>query len=483
MCNHQRYHFGKPVVNRLLAVGLFALLSGCMVGPDYQRRDINIVENWHADLAHIPVQETTLADEAWIDIFRDDELRNVLQQALAQNRELLIAIERIEEARAVHRINRASLFPAFDLALSGERERDSALTEAAPDIEDELFFGTSARWELDLWGKNRRSNRAAWANYLASEYGAQAVRLSLIAQTSRVYFQLEGINARLKISYDTLAARDKALVIAEKRFHGGLTSKLEVKQSEVEVANARASIPKIEQAKLAVENELAVIMGLQPQHLELSSELEEQYVPSMVTSGLPSSLLERRPDIMQAEQLLISASERIGVAKAGLFPNIAITGDLGIQSADFDDLLDSDGKYWIFEVDIAMPLFHAGARRAELSAAESRFNQARLAYEQRVLESLREVSDALNQFHKSGETLAAELYLEDASSEYYELANKRYRNGVLAYIDVLDAQRQLLNAQLAVSVARQAQLIALVDLYKALGGGWDPAAQEFSSTH
>lgn len=463
-------------MKRLSLLVLSTVLSACMVGPNYEREQIPFNKDWHADLANKSIAEPSLADKAWIDIFKDERLRSVLYQALAQNRELLIAIERIEEVRSLHRINRAALFPSLDAGLTGERERSSALTESMPSIDNEFFLGATTSWELDLWGKNRRANNAAWSRYLASEYGAQAVRLSLIAQTSRVYFQLEGVVARLKISRDTLMAREQALVIAEKRFKGGLTSKLEVKQAEVELATARAIIPKSEQARLAAENELAVIMGLQPQHLELDSDLSEQYVPVNVTAGLPSKLLERRPDIMQAEYGLIAASEEIGVAKAGLFPSIALTGDLGIQSADFSDLLDGDGKYWIAEIDIAMPLFNAGARRAQLAAAESRFNQARLGYEQVVLESLREVSDSLNQFFKSGESLEAELYLQRASQEYLNLASKRYRNGVLAYIDVLDAQRQLFDAQLAVSVAREEQLVALVNLYKALGGGWDPTS-------
>jgi multidrug efflux system outer membrane protein len=465
-------------VKRWLTGCAALLLSGCMLGPDYQRPEIPIPEDWHSDLDYKSIAEPSLAELAWIDIFRDEQLRNVIQQALAQNKGLLIAVERIEQARALHRIQRGAQFPTLDLDLNSSRERDSALTETDPTITDEFFFGPAASWELDLWGKNRRATRAAWAQYLASAYGAQAVRLALIAEVTQAYFALEGINSRLAVNYHTLDARKQGATIARKRFSGGLTSRLEVKQAEVELASTAASIPKVEQSKLVAENNLALLMGLPPQHLELASELEDQYVPSEVTAGLPSSLLRRRPDIMQAEQALIAASEGIGVAKARLFPSIALTGSLGYQTEVFGDLLDSDGKYWIVELDVLMPLFNAGARRAELSAAESQFNQARLAYEQAVLEALREASNALNNFHKSGETLRAELALEAASQDYLNLAQKRYRNGVLAYIDVLDAQRLLFDAQIAVSVAREAQLSALVNLYKALGGGWDPAAVE-----
>jgi multidrug efflux system outer membrane protein len=461
-------------VKYLLASTLCLALSACLVGPDYERPEVPIADDWHVDLDYKSDDPASLADQAWIDLFRDEQLRSVIQQTLAGNKQLLIAIERIEEVRALYRIDRAALYPTVDLELNSEREEESKLTEDNAQTVDEIFFGPTVNWELDLWGKNRRSSRAAYARYLSSEYGAQAVRLSLIAETCRAYFELAGINARLDINYGTVDSRDHSLVIAQKRFKGGLTSKLEVKQAEVELASSRASVPKVEQSQLVAENQLAVLMGLPPQHFTMSSTLEGQYIPEKVTAGIPSTLLQRRPDIMQAERELIAASEAIGVATARLFPNITLTGGVGYKSADFSDLLDSDGEFWIVRLDIAMPLFNAGARRAQLSAAESRFNQARLAYEQVVIESLREVSDALNKFYKSGEALQAELALQLATTEYLDLATKRYRNGVLAYLDVLDAQRQLFDAQIAVSVARQAQLFALVDLYKALGGGWDP---------
>jgi outer membrane protein, multidrug efflux system len=463
-------------MKRALTLALALLASGCMMGPDYQRPEVPLAEEWHTDLKYQTIAEPSLAEQDWVDIFQDEQLRSMLQQALAHNKNLLIAIERIEEARALYRIDRAPLYPQLDLELSGERERESGLTNTDPGLDNEFFFGPAVSWELDLWGKNRRASRAAYAQYLASEYGAQAVRLTLIADLCRAYFELEGVNARLQVNYNTLDAREQSLGIAEKRFRGGLTSSLEVKQAEVEVASTRASLPRVEQSKLAVENELAVLMGLPPQHVELQGTLEDQYIPATVTAGLPSTLLERRPDIMQAEQQLISASESIGVAKARLFPNIALTGKFGAETAEFSDLLDSDGKYWILEIDVLMPLFNAGARRAQLTAAESRFNQSRLAYEQTVLEALRETSDALNQFHKAGEALQAQLALEKATTEYLALATKRYRNGVLAYIDVLDAQRQLFDAQISVNNAREQQLFALVALYKALGGGWNPDA-------
>lgn len=459
-----------------LCICLCTYLSACVVGPDYERPVTELPEFWHVDLDYKSNDPNSLADQAWLDIFRDPQLRELINIALSNNREMLLALERIEEARSLYTVNRAPLFPTIDVELTGEREDESALTTDDPELSDELFLGPTIGWELDLWGKNRRTARAAYARYRSEEYGAQAVRLQLMADVSAAYFSLAGVVARLATNYDTLTSRERSLIIAEKRFKGGLTSKLEVKQAEVELAASRAFIPRAEQEQLALENLLAILLGEVPKHFTLESKLEEQYVPTAVTAGLSADLLERRPDIMQAEQQLIASSEAVGIATARLLPNITLTGGLGFQTEEFDDFFDDEGEYWIAQLDIAMPLFNAGARRAQLSAAQARFNQTRLRYEQVVLQALREVSDSLNQFYKSGELLQAQLSLESAAAEYLSLATKRYRNGVLAYLQVLDAQRQLFDAQIAVSIAREAQLRALVGLYKALGGGWEPAS-------
>ncbi len=463
-------------MSRLWLLILIAGLSACMVGPDYERPPTPAVERWHSDTDYQGKEGTALYDLAWFDIFQDEELQELILLALEQNQDLLIAVERIEESRAGSRIARSALFPVVGVSLTGEREEESALTNTNPITADEFFVGPVAAWEVDLWGGNRRGSNAAFARYLSAEYGAQAVRLSLIADVSQAYFELQGTESILEIAQDTLADRRQALSIAEKRFHGGLTSKLEVIQSEVDVAATRADIPKVEQNKLALENRLSLLLGMPPGHQQLERRLRDQYVPASVAAGLTSTLMERRPDVMQAEQRLIAASENVGVATSRLFPNVRLTGGLGYQTEDFNDLLNSDGEFWIADFAVTMPLFNAGALRAEVSAAESRFNQARLGYEKIVLEAFRDVSDSLNQFYKAGETLEAQLDLQSASMEYLDLATKRYRNGVLAYIDVLDARRSLFDAQLSVSRARQAQLLALVGLYKALGGGWDPEA-------
>ncbi|MBO6657953.1 MAG: efflux transporter outer membrane subunit [Pseudomonadales bacterium] len=452
------------------------LLSGCMLGPNYERPETPGIDSWHIDTAYQETGSASVRDLDWSEIFNDEQLKTAIAAALENNRDMLLAIERIQEARATARIARSGIFPTFDLDLHGEREAESGLTNDPAETADQFTFAAAMAWEMDIWGKQRRTNSAAFAEYLAAEYGAQAVRLSLIADVALAYFELQGLESRLDINKRTLIARERALEIAEKRHKGGLTSKLEVIQSDVEVAATRSQIPQVEQSKLVVENQLSLLMGLPPTHLAMARDLEDHFIPESVTAGLASDLLERRPDIMQTEQNLIAASERVGAAKAALFPSFQLTGSLGYETEDFDGLLDSDGNAWILELDVVQPLFYSGARRAQLSAAESRFNQARLAYQKTVLEAFQETSNALNQFHKSTETLNALSDLERSSAEYLRLAEKRYRNGVLAYIDVLDARRQLFDAQISVSQARQEQLFALVNLYKAVGGGWNPKA-------
>lgn len=445
-----------------------------MVGPDYERPEVASVDYWHLDTSYQASGSASVGDLVWSNVFKDEQLQRAITEALGNNKDMLIAIERIEQARAASRVARSTLFPSFDLEFHGEREDESGLTNNPPELVDEFTLAPALAWEIDIWGGNRRARNAAFAEYLAAKYGAQAVRLTLIADVALAYFELQGIESRLEVNHQTLKARQHALDIAWKRHKGGLTSKLEVIQSEVELADTRSQIPQVEQRKLVVENRLSLLMGLPPTHLELKRDLEDHAVPQSVTAGLSTDLLNRRPDIMQAEQNLISASERVGVAKAKLLPSFQLTGSLGYETEEFDDLLDSDGKTWILEIDVITPLFNAGARRAELSAAESRFNQARLTYQKAVLESLKEVSDSLNQFHKATEALTALLDLKASTEEYLRLAELRYRNGVLAYIDVLDARRQLFDAQISVTGARENQFFALVNLYKAVGGGWDP---------
>ena len=474
---------------KLFAVTLLPLcfLSACMLGPDYEKPATAMPENWYQGAGkQFPQfadhEAVLLSDLNWWDLFQDKTLQQLIEQALENNHDLNVAVLNIEKARANYRIARSGLFPTAVLRQETEREGLSLIEDGSDDITVDQHLAVDLAWELDLWGANRRAGNAAFADYLATEYGWRGVRLSLISEVAATYFSLLAADAKLKINQDTLQARERAYVIAEKRFKGGLTSKLEVQQAKVELETTRAAVPDAEQARLTFENSLSILLGVNPREIILEAGLEQQQIPETIKPGLPSELLQRRPDIMRAEKQLHIASEKVGIAKAAFFPSLKLTSSVGYETVEFGDLLDSDGQKWLFESNLLTPIFNAGSLRAQYSVAQIELQQAKLAYEKTVLQSMREVSEALHQFYKTKDVLQAHMTLEVASREYYILAVKRYRMGIHAYLDVLDAQRKLLDAQLKVSGSREKQLQSLVALYKSLGGGWDEADERIANT-
>jgi len=462
---------------RIFLLWVFCLLSSCMVGPDYEKPKIPLPNSWYQGndkSIEFPDDQTELfAELQWWDIFQDETLNKLINAALKNNRDLKKALLNIEKARATHQIEGSILYPSVDLRQEIEREGLSTLEDGTDDIAVDQHLAFDLAWEVDLWGANRRKSDAAFADYLGSGYGWRSVRLTLISDVASTYFELLGAKEQLLINITTLAARKRSFEIAEKRFKGGLTSKLEVQQAKVELASAKVSVPGSEWNLLSIENRLSILLDVNPREYNLTAQLEQQHIPEIIKPGLPSNLLQRRPDIMRTEQALRIATEQVGIAKAAFFPSLKLTSSVGFETVEFEDLLDSDGKKWIIESNLLFPIFHAGRLNAQFSVAEIELKKAKLAYEQSVLQSMREVSDALKHFYKSKEILQAHLELVEASNEYYVLAMKRYRIGILAYLDVLDAQRKLLDAQLKVSSSRESQLQSMVSLYKALGGGWE----------
>ena len=469
-------------VTKASALCLPLLFSACALGPDYERPEYQFNDYWYGDYGQESLDQDSLSRVRWWDLFDDPQLEEFIRQALDNNHDLRLAVLRIEEARSSATVAGSGLWPSLGIGVDASREKESALTNSEPTIENTFFFGPQLSWELDLWGANRRTKNAANAEFWASEYAAQAVRLSLISEVASTYFALQSADARLAISHETLKIREKGLDIAEKRFKGGLTSKLEVKQTEVELESTRALIPSIEQLRHELENRLSLLMGKQGERITLQTTLFDHALERKVGAGLPASLIERRPDIIEAENLLRASSERIGVAQAAFLPNISLTGSFGVESEEFQDLLSTNGQAWVIELNALAPLFNAGRISAQYKASKTRYQQDLVRYEQTVLKALHEVSDLINAFYKNQTALDAQATLVSASNEYLELAIKRYRNGVLAYIDVLDAQRRLFDAQLSESQVREKQLQITVDLYKALGGGWEQERQALSST-
>jgi len=460
---------GFDMMRFLVAYALIGLvLVACSLSPEYDRPEVPVLEDWR-----IPSEDgRSLADLAWWDLFQDKELENLIRIALEQNKDLRLAVARIEEARGGLKATRADQYPQLDMEADGEREQPSK--EISPGAEETDTYGVAGAlaWELDLWGELRSASRAAQAELLAAENVRCGVVVSLVSDVARAYFELRDIDNRLTISKRTLEARQDALHIAQLRWQGGLTAKTEVHQSGVELAKAQSVLAELQGQIVAKENELSILLGQNPGETRRGLALDQQTTPPEVPGGLPSELLERRPDIRQAEQQLIAANARVGVAVAQRYPRIRLTGAYGIESDELSNILRNDAITWTIGLDLLGPIFDAGRRKGKVAVARAQLEQALIRYEQTIQQSFREVSDALSAYQRAREVREAQARLVDSAAEYLRLASLQYREGVVMYLDVLDAQRQLFDAELSQSESIRDQLTSLVQLYKVLGGGW-----------
>ena len=458
------------------------LAASCKLGPDYVRPEVPLPETWREVGA---AEAESLANVPWWELFQDPELVSLIEIALVENKDLLIAVERIEEARAFYGFQRADLYPKIDASASAARVRVSR--EGIPelpsgvDTEDSLFaVGATAFWELDFFGRIRRASEAELALVYATEQARRAVVLALVSDVARAYVELRDFDQRLEISRRTLESRVQYVVLARDRFEGGLTSELDLRQAEAEQYRTASLVHDFERLVTLKENELSALLGRNPGAIPRGRALVEIAVPGSVPAGLPSELLERRPDVLAAEEELASSTARIGEAKALLYPSIALTGAFGWQSSELGDLLESDAQSWSIGANLLQPIFNAGQNRRRVDVAESRQRQTLYAYERAVLLAFREVEDSLTDLRQSGLRVGTEGERVAAERKVLELAELRYRGGVAAYLEVLDAQRSLFDAELEETAARRDELVALIQLYKALGGGWpqEPAAPE-----
>ncbi len=461
---------------RLAIISLvIAGLTGCVMGPDYKQPDLGMPDEYRqADAGQDQMAEQeSLAARSWREIYKDEHLQRLIETGLANNLDLAVARSRVRVARSQLAVTRSPLFPQLGLESTGERERDSGITSTSTGPDNEFYLGGLLSWEIDLWGANRRATEAAEAQWLASKENREALAVSLIGEIATAYFDLLDIDNRIEISENTVLLREESLKISKLRRKGGVISELEVRQSAVEVAKAKAILPGLRRNRLLKENQLSVLLGQAPGDIDRSLEISTQPLPPAVPVGLPSSLLQRRPDIRLAEQDLIAANAGIGIAKTNFFPRLTLTGGLGLESDELNTLLKSAARTWILDLDVAMPIFTAGKNRAKLAIAKEQYEQAKLNYRKVVLRSLQEVSNALESYYLSKEALQARRHLVDSSREYVRLAKLRYYNGVLSYLDLLDAQRQLFDSELSLSQSKRDRLVIFVQLYKALGGGWE----------
>jgi outer membrane protein, multidrug efflux system len=458
----------RVVVTVVLCLGL----AGCALGPDYRRPAVPTPAAWRE--ATPQADPASLADLSWWQLFEDEGLRELVRTAIQENKDLRIAVTRVDQARAVLGITRADQLPQVNAAASATANRTSQnVPPRGSGGETDLVSATAdLSFEIDIWGRLRRASEAARAQLLASEEARHAVVMTLVSDVAAAYLQLRELDLELEITRRNVESRRQSLQIALDRFEAGLTSALDLRQAEAELASTAAQIPDLERQITQTENQLAVLLGRNPGVIDRGRPLTGQTFPPTVPAGLPSALLERRPDIRQAEATLVAANAAIGVAKAAFFPQISLTGLFGVESDALSSLFEGPSRIWRLGPGATLPIFDAGRNRANLALTEARQREALVLYERAIQQAFREVEDALVAHRKAREALAEQDRAVRASRETLAVAEFRYTSGLTSYLSVLDAQRTLLTAEVAQSRTLGAQLVAVVQLYKALGGGW-----------
>lgn len=462
---------------RRLIPGLMTavFLAGCTLGPDYRRPDVPVPQTWRS-----PAEGAgSLADIAWWELFPDDTLRTLIREALEANKDLQLAAARVMEARAQLGVARAGRFPQVDGSASYTRERISErgtipLPPGAKVEADDFRIALDAAFELDFWGRLRRATEGAQAQLLATDEVRRTVVVTLISDVAQAYFDLLELDREREIATRTVESRRESLRIVTRRQQQGVTSDLDVHRAEGEVATAGATIPDLERRTAQTENRLSTLLGRNPGSIGRGLPLTNLPPAPAVPAGLPSALLDRRPDVRQAEQQLIVANAGIGEAKAAFFPQIALTGAFGFESVALSDLFTGPARIWQVGPQVTLPIFNAGRNQARLAAAEARRDEALIQYQQAVQRAFQDAEDALVAHRKAGEVRAQQEALVAASKRALGLAELRYTSGVAGYLDVLDAQRQLFSAEISLTQTQRTQLATVVQVYKALGGGWTP---------
>jgi outer membrane protein, multidrug efflux system len=452
---------------------VFLLLTGCMVGPKYKRPPVTVPDAYRGLAPDAgPQAAASLGDEKWWMVFQDLQLQGLIREALSQNYDVRIAATRVLQAQAVLGITRADQFPTITGGVSSSNQRFPA-TKITPAFETSPSeVNLSLFWELDFWGKFRRATEAARASLLATEWGQKAVMSSLVSNVASAYFQLLELDSEMEISRGALASRKESLRLVEVRAKGGVTSMLDVRQSEQLVYTAAAAIPDLERRIEQQENLISILLGKNPAPVTRGKSLVENAIPPTVPAGLPSSLLGRRPDIQSSEQQLVAANARIGVAKAAYFPQITLTAIGGYQSPALTNLFTGPAGLWNFGGQLVQPIFTGGRIRSNVRLTEAQQQEAVLVYQQSIQQAFREVSDSLVAYRKNQEFRAQQELLTNSAQDATRLSDQRYRGGVTSYLEVLDSDTRYFDAQLGLAQARLNERLALVQLYNALGGGW-----------
>jgi outer membrane protein, multidrug efflux system len=460
-------------VRSIAFVCFLTLLTGCAVGPKYKRPPVSVPDTYRGLAPDAgPQTSVSFGNEKWWTIFDDPQLQALIREALMQSYDVRIAAARVLQAQAALGFTRADQFPSVFGSVSASNERFPK-TRVTPEFESSpIQVSLSLAWELDFWGKFRRATEAARAEVLATEWGQKAVMSSLVSDVASAYFQLLELDAQMEISRRTLDSRAESLRLVEIRAKGGNTSLMDVRQSEQLVYTASATIPDLERRIEQQENLISILLGKNPAPVTRGRPLTQNPVPPSVPAGLPAALLARRPDIQSAEQQLIAANARIGVARAAYFPQITLTATAGYQSTALTNLFTGPAGLWSFGGQLLQPIFTAGKIRSNVRLTEAQQQEAVLVYQQSIQQAFREVSDSLIAYRKNQEFTTQEQLLTNSAQDATRLANSRYRGGVTSYLEVLDSDTRYFDAQIGLTQAQLNERLAMVQLYNALGGGW-----------
>ncbi len=452
-----------PVINILL-LGLFT--GGCQLGKHYTRPDLHLPAMFDSTAT----DSNSIADFRWWEIYTDTTLQQLIRQTLEYNKDMLTATARLKEMAAQKRISVASLFPDIDIKLYADKDAENYGGDdytSSPELTGKLV----SAWEVDLWGNLRWAKDKSMAEFLQAVENRRALQMTLVAQVAQAYFELVALDNELEIVKQTLHAREEGVRLARLRFNGGLTSETTYQQTQVELARTATLVPSLERSIALKENDINFLAGRYPGKVERSHHPENIRLPESLPAGMPATLLERRPDICAAENALVAANADVGIAFTNLFPKLTLTAQYGLESGDIEDFFHSPSHF--ISANLLAPLFAMGKRRAMVKAKKAVYEQSVYRYEKAVLSAFKDAQNAIVEFNKIKDIYDSRLKLEQAAQQSVKLAQLQYMNGVIGYLDVLDAQRTYLDAQIGMSNAVRDKQIAMVQLYKALGGGWE----------
>ena len=450
----------------LLIILSVLFLSSCKIGKEYTKLELDMPNEFVA----YTQDSTCFADMKWWDVYADTNLRNIISYTLENNKDMKVAVAKVKELAERKKISRSDFFPQLGANVYGQDEKLNYQGDFSKPHDVEYGVKANISWELDLWGNLRWANEASIAEYLSSVEGQRALMMSLVAEVAEIYFELIALDNELLIVKQTLMAREEGVRLAKIRFEGGLTSETSYQQAKLEYAKKATLVPDLEKKIAMKENEILALSGSFPRRV-MRTEIQNNLVlPDTIPVGLPSQLLERRPDVRMAEQKLIAANARVGVSYTNMFPRISLTSNLGFETDKFATLLSS--PMFFISSNLLSPVFSFGKNKAKYKAQIAVYEQECYNYEKVVLSAFYDVMNALVEFDKMKEIYETRLLLEQSAKVTMELAQLQYINGFIGYLDVLDAQRNYFDAQISLSNAYRDKQITMVKLYKALGGGY-----------